>query len=70
MSESEEYRRDTREILALVTPRFENAEAAYEWFSTEPLPGFSGSTAMDLIRAGRVSAVIDYIKAVDAGIYS
>lgn len=70
MSDTIEYHREMCEIMALVTPRFGSAEAAYAWFSTEPLPGFSGSTGMQLVSQGRGSAVIDYIKALDAGVYA
>ena len=32
--------------------------------------GFSGQTAMQLVRAGRAAEVLDYIDAVDAGIHA
>jgi hypothetical protein len=43
---------------------------AYAWYRSEPLPGFSGQTAMQLVRAGRAADVLDYIDAVDAGVYA
>lgn len=61
---------DAGEILALVEPRFGSAERARTWFEGEPLPGFSGLTAKQLVEAGRGAEVQDFIAAVDAGIYS
>jgi len=43
---------------------------AYAWYRSEPLPGLSGQTAMQLVRSGRAQEVLDYIDAVDAGIHA
>ena len=43
---------------------------AYAWYRSEPLPGFSGQTAMQLVRSGRADEVLEYIDAVDAGVYA
>ncbi|WP_300043493.1 antitoxin Xre/MbcA/ParS toxin-binding domain-containing protein [uncultured Paracoccus sp.] len=43
---------------------------AYAWYRSEPLPGFSGLTAMQLVRDGQAEAVMDYIDAVDAGVHA
>ena len=58
------------DILALVEPRFGSADGARLWFENEPLPGFGGQTARQIVRAGRSLEVRDYIAAVDAGIHS
>jgi hypothetical protein len=58
------------EFIAFIRSRFESDERASEWFEGEPLPGFSGATARQLIEVGRASDVLDYISAVDAGVYS
>ena len=42
----------------------------YAWYRSEPLPGFSGQTAMQLVRSGRADDVLDYIDAVDAGVFA
>ena len=34
------------------------------------MPGFSGMTAMQLVREGRADEVLDYIDAVDAGVHA
>lgn len=62
--------REMVEILNKVEPRFGSALIAYAWYRSEPLAGFSGQTAMQLVRAGRAEDVLDYIDAVDAGVFA
>lgn len=62
--------REMVEIVNKVEPRFGSALMAYAWYRSEPLPGFSGQTAMLLVRSGRADEVLDYIDAVDAGIHA
>jgi len=62
--------REMIEIVNKVEPRFGSALMAYAWYRSEPLPGFSGHTAMQLVRGGRADEVLDYIDAVDAGVYA
>lgn len=62
--------REMIEVVNKVEPRFGSALMAYAWYRSEPLPGFSGETAMQLVRTGRASDVLDYIDAVDAGIHA
>ncbi|MBZ9660770.1 MbcA/ParS/Xre antitoxin family protein [Mesorhizobium sp. ESP-6-4] len=62
--------REMVEIVNKVEPRFGSALMAYAWYRSEPLPGFSGQTAMQLVREGRADEVLDFIDAVDAGIYA
>lgn len=58
------------EIINKVEARFGSALMAYAWYRSEPLPGFSGQTAMQLVKAGRSDDVLDYVDAVDAGIHA
>lgn len=58
------------EVINKVEPRFGSALMAYAWYRSEPLPGFSGRTAMQLVRDGRADEVFDYIDAVDAGVHA
>ena len=60
--------REVTEIINKVEPRIGSALMAYAWYRSEPLPGFSGLTAMQLVRDGRADDVLDYIDAVDAGV--
>ena len=62
--------REMVEILNKVEPRFGSALIAYAWFRSEPLPGFGGQTAMHLVRNDQADRVLDYIDAVDAGVYA
>jgi hypothetical protein len=62
--------REVVEILNKVEPRFGSALLAYAWYRSEPLAGFSGQTAMQLVRDGRAGEVLDYIDAVDAGVHA
>lgn len=62
--------REMMEIINKVEPRFGSALMAYAWYRSEPLSGFSGQTAMQLVRSGRSDEVLEYINAVDAGVYT
>lgn len=62
--------REMVEVLNKVEPRFGSALMAYAWYRSEPLAGFGGLTAMQLVRDGRAGDVLDYIDAVDAGIFA
>ena len=58
------------EILNKVEPRFGSALLAYAWYRSEPLAGFAGQTAMQLVHAGRADDVLAYVDAVDAGVHA
>jgi hypothetical protein len=62
--------REMVEIINKVETRFGSALMAYAWYRSEPLAGFSGQTAMQLVRGGRADDVLDYIDAIDAGVYA
>jgi len=67
MSEAPPTRED---VLAALAPRFTRPELVQAWFETEPVPGFGSSTAEQLMEAGRGSEVLDFIAAVDAGVFA
>ncbi|HPG03399.1 MAG TPA: MbcA/ParS/Xre antitoxin family protein [Beijerinckiaceae bacterium] len=62
--------REMVEVINKVETRFGSALMAYAWYRSEPLPGFSGQTAMQLVRSGRADDVLEYIDAVDAGVHA
>jgi hypothetical protein len=62
--------REMVEILNKIGPRFGSDLIGYAWYRSEPLPGFSGQTAMQLVRAGRAADVLEYVDAVDAGVFA
>ncbi len=57
-------------VLSKVEPRFGSIIMAYAWYRSEPLSGFSGQTAMELVRCDRVQDVLTYIDAVNAGVHA
>ncbi len=70
---SDKTQRRLREMIEVVNkaePRFGSALMAYAWYRSEPLSGFSGQTAMQLVRDGRADEVMDYIDAIDAGVHA
>ena len=62
--------REMIEIINKAEPRFGSALMAYAWYRSQPLSGFSGQTAMQLVKGGRADDVLDYIDAVDAGVHA
>lgn len=62
--------RELVEILNKVEPRFGSGLLAYAWYRSEPLAGFDGRTAMQLVQEGKAGQVLDYIDAVDAGVFA
>ena len=45
-------------------------ERASLWFKHQPLPGWGGPTAHDLVAAGEAQSVLDYLEASRAGVYA
>jgi len=62
--------RELVEVLNKVQPRFGSELMAYAWYRSEPLAGFDGRTAMQLVQDGKAQAVLEYIDAVDAGVHA
>ncbi len=62
--------REMVEILNRLAPRFGSDLVAFAWYRSEPLPGFGGLTAMALVREGRAAEVMEYLDAVDDGVFA
>ncbi len=62
--------RQMLEILNRVEAVTGSPLAAYAWFRAEPLPGFGGATADQLVREGRASHVHAYLDRITAGGYA
>ena len=60
----------TSAILELAAEMALSPDAAEAWFSNQPIPGWAGKTARDLVREGKAQAVIDYLHAVRHGVYA
>ena len=69
-SKTQRRQREMVEVLNKVAPRFGSDLIAYAWYRSEPLAGFDGRTAMQLVRDGRAQQVLEYIDAVDAGVHA
>ena len=59
--------RQMLEILNRVEAATGSALAAYAWFRAEPLPGFGGATANQLLREGRADRVHAHLDRIMAG---
>jgi hypothetical protein len=57
-------------ILALAAEMAGGADRAAIWFKHQPIPGWAGKTAFDLVRERKADRVIAYLEAVRAGIYA
>ena len=58
------------DLLERVTPWAGDPRAAYAWYCSQPIAGFGGMTAQDLVKAGRTSAVETYLDRIAAGGYA
>lgn len=57
-------------ILAMAGEMAGSDERAAIWFKHQPIPGWAGKTAYDLVREQKAEKVIAYLEAVRAGIYA
>ena len=55
------------ELVYTLRKRAADTDAAFKWFSEQPLPSFGGRTAADLVREGRTGAVKRYVERIAAG---
>lgn len=58
------------EILNRVDAELGSERVAYAWFRSEPLPGFAGMTACQLVRGGKADMVHAYLDQVLEGGYA
>jgi hypothetical protein len=57
-------------IIALVTEMAGDESRAAVWFKHQPLPGWAGKTAYDLVGNGKADEVLAYLESVRAGVYA
>jgi hypothetical protein len=57
-------------IVAAVTEMAGSRQDAVEWFHRQPIPGWSGKTADDLVREGKADKVLAYLEEVRSGGYA
>ena len=57
-------------ILAMAGEMAGSEQRAAIWFKHQPLPGWAGKTAYDLVREGKTEKVLAYLEAVRSGVYA
>jgi hypothetical protein len=57
-------------ILAMAGEMAGGDERAAIWFKHQPIPGWSGKTAFDLVSEGKAEKVLAYLEAVRSGVYA
>lgn len=57
-------------ILSMAGEMAGNEQRAAIWFKHQPIPGWAGKTAYDLVREGKADKVLAYLEAVRSGIYA
>jgi hypothetical protein len=57
-------------ILAAATEMTGSRKDAFVWFYRQPIPGWSGKSANDLVREGNADKVLAYLEEVRSGGYS
>ncbi|MBL8583183.1 MAG: DUF2384 domain-containing protein [Rhizobiaceae bacterium] len=57
-------------ILASASEMSGDEARAAIWFKHQPIPGWGGKTAQDLVRQGDAEKVLEYLEAVRSGVYA
>ena len=57
-------------ILATAGEMAGGEDRAAIWFKHQPIPGWAGKTAYDLVREGKADKVLAYLEAVRSGVYA
>ena len=57
-------------ILAMASEMAGDESRAVIWFKHQPIPGWAGKTAYDLVGEGKSGKVLAYLEAVRSGVYA
>ena len=57
-------------ILAIATEMAGDEQRAAVWFKHQPIPGWAGKTAFDLVGEGKSDKVLAYLEAVRSGVHA
>jgi uncharacterized protein (DUF2384 family) len=57
-------------ILTMATEMAGGESRAVIWFKHQPIPGWAGKTAYDLVGEGKADRVLTYLEAVRSGVYA
>jgi len=62
--------REAAEVINRILPWCGSIPQAYSWYRSQPIPAFGDQTAEDLVRAGRIGHLKDYLAGISAGGYA
>nr|WP_250811525.1 antitoxin Xre/MbcA/ParS toxin-binding domain-containing protein [Neorhizobium tomejilense] len=57
-------------ILAMASEMAGDENRAAIWFKHQPIPGWAGKTAYDLVGEGKADKVLAFLEAVRSGVYA
>jgi hypothetical protein len=57
-------------IIAMASEMTGDEQRSVIWFKHQPIPGWAGKTAYDLVAEGKADKVLAYLEAVRSGVYS
>jgi Antitoxin Xre/MbcA/ParS C-terminal toxin-binding domain len=57
-------------IIAMASEMAGDDDRAAIWFKHQPIPGWAGKTAYDLVRERKADKVLAYLEAVRSGVYA
>ena len=57
-------------ILTMAKEMAGSEQRAAIWFKHQPIPGWAGKTASDLVREGKADQVLAYLEALRSGVYA
>jgi hypothetical protein len=57
-------------ILSMAGEMAGDEQRAAIWFKHQPIPGWAGKTAYDLVGEGKADKVLAYLEAVRSGVYA
>ncbi|NLS03830.1 DUF2384 domain-containing protein [Rhizobium sp. P32RR-XVIII] len=57
-------------ILSMASEMAGDENRAVIWFKHQPIPGWGGKTAFDLVGEGKADRVLAYLEAVRSGVYA
>ncbi len=60
----------TLRILTMAQEMAGDRQRAAIWSKQQPIPGWAGKTAYDLVQEGKADQVLAYLEAVRSGVYS
>jgi uncharacterized protein (DUF2384 family) len=60
----------TLRILTMAEEMAGSEQRAAIWFKHQPIPGWDGKTASDLVREGKADQVLAYLEALRSGVYA